>query len=406
MTFTSIKGGVTAPLGFTASGVHCGIRKNKNKLDLALLMSERPCATAAVYTQNKVKGAPIAVTQSHLADGYSQAMLCNSGNANTCNPDGPALAVACCELLAQATGLKASDIVIASTGVIGQPLPLAPFEVGIPAAVAALSRDGGDTAAQAIMTTDTVPKSFAIAFTLGGKACRIGIMTKGSGMINPNMATMLTFMTTDVAISPTMLDKALKQEVRHSLNQISVDGDTSTNDMACVMANGLAGNALIDHENDDFSLFCQALHRVCVWACRQIAKDGEGATKLLECTVTQARSESVALDVAKTVISSDLLKAAMFGADANWGRVLCAIGYTPGEFTIDHVSVQLRSEKGVVKVCENAAYFPFSEDTAAQVLSADHIFIDIDMQDGAYSAQAWGCDLSYDYVKINGDYRS
>lgn len=406
MTFTTIHGGVTAPLGFKASGVHCGIRKNRDKLDLALLVSDVPCATAAVYTQNKVKGAPITVTQQNLADGYAQAMLCNSGNANTCNPNGIELAEQCCELTANALGLKAQDIVIASTGVIGQPLPIAPFEQGIPQAVANLSYQGGSIAAEAIMTTDTVRKEFALQFELSGKICRIGAMTKGSGMINPNMATMLTFITTDVAITPFMLEKALKTVVKTTLNQINVDGDTSTNDMASIMANGLAANPEISEENADFVSFCEALKTVCIWACRQIAKDGEGATKLLQCSVSNAITEEVALRIAKSIISSDLFKSAMFGEDANWGRALCAIGYTEGNFSIDRVSLVLKSAKGEVKVCENAAYYPFSEEKAAEVLSEKEIDILVDMHDGTAFAQAWGCDLTYDYVKINGDYRS
>lgn len=406
MTFTPISGGVTAPQGFKASGVHCGIRKNRDKLDLALVISDIPAATAAVYTQNKVKGAPILVTQHHLANGYAQAMICNSGNANTCNPNGVELAEQCCQLLAQAAGVKAEDIVIASTGVIGQPLPLEPFEKGILAAVSALSYQGGTQAAEAIMTTDTHLKEFALSFELGGKTCRLGAMTKGSGMINPNMATMLTFVTSDVAISPAMLNLALKSVVKTTLNQINVDGDTSTNDMATIMANGLAGNAEITAENADFARFCEALKIVCIWVCRQIAKDGEGATKLLQCSVSHARNETVALNIAKSIISSDLFKSAMFGADANWGRVLCAIGYTEGDFSIDGVSLVLKSAKGEVKVCENAAYFPFSEEKAAEVLSEAEIDILVDMHDGDAFAQAWGCDLTYDYVRINGDYRS
>ncbi|QIW15155.1 bifunctional ornithine acetyltransferase/N-acetylglutamate synthase [Pasteurellaceae bacterium RH1A] len=401
-----ISGGVTAPKGFKAAGIHAGIRKNKDKLDLALLVSEVPCATAAVYTQNKVKGAPITVTKNNIADGYAQAMLCNSGNANTCNADGLELAEKCCGLVAQALGLKTSDIVIASTGVIGQPLPLEPFEYGIPLAVKALSAQGGSQAAEAIMTTDTRKKEYALAFELDGKPCKMGIMTKGSGMINPNMATMLTFITTDVAISPAMLQAALSQTVKQTLNQISVDGDTSTNDMASIMANGLAGNPVIEAANADFEAFCQVLHQLCVWACREIAADGEGATKLLQCSVKNAPSQQVALAVAKSIISSDLFKSAMFGQDANWGRILCAIGYTEGDFAIERVSVSLKSAKGEVLVCQNAAYHPFSEEEAAQILTESEIEILVDMQDGLEFAQAWGCDLTYDYVKINGDYRS
>lgn len=401
-----ILGGITAPKGFKASGVHCGIRKNKNKLDLALLVSDVPCATAAVYTQNKVQGAPILVTKTHIADGYSQAMLCNSGNANTCNPNGVELAKTCCELAAQATGLKPNDFVIASTGVIGMPLPIEPFVTGIPLAVDMLSNKGGNFAAEAIMTTDTRRKDFALEFELGGVLCRMGVMTKGSGMINPNMATMLTFITTDVAISPQMLDQALKAEVKETLNQICVDGDTSTNDMAVVMANGLAGNPYIAENNADYATFCTILHKICVWASREIAGDGEGATKLLQCSVHHAPSKAVALSVAKSIISSDLFKSAMFGEDANWGRALCAIGYAEGDFSIKNVSLTLKSEKGEVLVCQNAMYHPYSEEFASEILSEREIEILVDMHDGDYYAQAWGCDLTYEYVKINGDYRS
>ncbi|WP_027010136.1 bifunctional glutamate N-acetyltransferase/amino-acid acetyltransferase ArgJ [Conchiformibius kuhniae] len=407
MTHTPINGGVCAPQGFRAAGIHCGIRKNKNKRDLALIVSDCAAATAAVYTRNKVQGAPLALTRRHLADGFSRAVLCNSGNANTCNPDGLQIAEQCCELAARALGVLPEEIVIASTGVIGQPLPLAPFEQGIPAAVSVLSADGGADAAEAVMTTDTRPKSHALAFDLDGTPCRIGIITKGSGMINPNMATMLTFITTDAAITPALLQRALSATVDDTLNQINIDGDTSTNDMAVIQANGMAGNAEINDENSAaYAAFCAALHAACVWACREIAADGEGATKLLECTVQGAPDARSARAVAKSIISSDLLKAAMFGEDANWGRVLCAIGYTEGDFAADKVSLTLASDKGSVKVCENSAYFPFSEDEAAEVLSAAEIRINVDLHDGTASAQAWGCDLSYDYVKINGDYRS
>ncbi|MDO5356318.1 MAG: bifunctional glutamate N-acetyltransferase/amino-acid acetyltransferase ArgJ [Conchiformibius sp.] len=407
MTHTPISGGICAPQGFLAAGIHCGIRKNKSKRDLALIVSERPAATAAVYTRNKVQGAPIAVTRRHLADGFSRAVLCNSGNANTCNADGEYIAQTCCALTAQALGVQPEEIVIASTGVIGQPLPLEPFENGIPAAVAALSRDGGADAAEAVMTTDTRPKSHALSFDVDGVNCRIGIITKGSGMINPNMATMLTFITTDIAISPELLQCALSETVNNTLNQINIDGDTSTNDMAVIQANGMAGNPEIrDGNSPAYAAFCAALHAACVWASREIAADGEGATKLLECTVRSARSPEVARAVAKSIISSDLLKAAMFGEDANWGRVLCAIGYTEGDFAADKVSLVLASEHGSVKVCEQSAYHPFSEDEAAKILSAKEIAINVEMHDGEACAQAWGCDLSYDYVKINGDYRS
>ena len=406
--FTYIDGGVCAPQGFSASGVHCGIRKNRSKADLALIVSRTRCATAAVYTTNKVQGAPLAVTRAHIADGYSQAVLCNSGNANTCNPDGETLARACCDLLGDALHIPANDVVIASTGVIGQPLPLEPFARGIPAAVAALAASPAAAlaAAEAVMTTDTYAKTQALEFTLDGKPCRLGIITKGSGMIHPNMATMLTFITSDVAIAPALLQRALSDEVKDSLNQISIDGDTSTNDMAVILANGAAGNAEIRDDGTAYQTFRAALHHICAWAAREIARDGEGATKLLHCRVRGARSPEVARSVAKSIIASDLFKAAMFGADANWGRVLCAVGYTAGDFSVANITLTLQSAAGAVKVCEHSAYHPFSEDEAAKVLAEKEIEILLDMHDGEAQAQAWGCDLTYDYVKINGDYRS
>lgn len=403
---TDIMGGLCAAKGFSAAGVHCGIRGNSEKKDLAMILSDAPCAVAAVYTQNKVKGAPILMTQQNIADGYARGIFCNSGNANTCNPDGMEIAQSCCELAAKATGLSATDFVIASTGVIGQPLPLAPFETGLPELAKALSTEGSTAAAEAIMTTDTVSKEFAVAFSLGDKTCHIGAIAKGSGMINPNMATMLIFITSDVSISPALLDKALKAETLASLNQINVDGDTSTNDMAVVLANGAAGNAPIETECADYDNFCAALHHICRQVSRALAADGEGATKLLECKVTGAPTVEIARAVAKTVISSDLFKSAMFGADANWGRVLCAIGYTPGDFSIDHISLTLASQAGSILVCQNAAYHPFSEDEAAKILAEKEIEVLIDMGLGNAKGEAWGCDLTYDYVQINGDYRS
>lgn len=406
METKKIQGGICAPIGFKAAGVHCGIRKNRDKLDLALIVSERECSAAAVYTQNKVKGAPIDVTKANIANGKAWGYLCNSGNANTCNPNGEKLALDCCALAAEATGLSSTDFIVASTGVIGQPMPLAPFAQGIPQAAAKLSPNGSGDAAEAIMTTDTHRKEYAVEFTLSGCPTRIAAICKGSGMINPNMATMLAFITTDAAITPTMLQKALSSLTVETLNQISIDGDTSTNDMAAILANGMAGNALINSEDENYIAFCTALQEVCIWICREIAADGEGATKLLECKVSNAPSKQIALDVAKTVISSDLLKAAMYGADANWGRILCAIGYTPGDFSINGVTVSLASEGGRIMVCENAAYYPFDEDDAYKVLSKREIQILVDMHSGTESGAAWGCDLTYDYVRINGDYRT
>ena len=401
-----IQGGVCAPAGFTAAGVHCGIRKNKTKKDLALLYSEVPCAAAAVYTKNLVKGAPITVTRENLADGRAQAVLCNSGNANTCNADGPAVARRMCELAADACGIDARDVIVASTGVIGQRLDVSPIEASVGALKDALSPDGSRDAAEAIMTTDTAVKEFAVSFTAGGRECRLGGIAKGSGMIHPNMATMLVFLTTDCAIAPELLQKALSADADDSFNMISVDGDTSTNDMVCILANGRAGNLPIDAEGADYDAFAEALAFVTRRLCRAIAKDGEGATKLLECRVRGARSLSDARILAKSVVCSSLVKAAMFGADANWGRVLCAVGYAGVETDPNGIDVSFSSAAGAVSVCESGAGVDFSEEAAKAVLSADEIRIDVALRDGGAEATAWGCDLTYDYVRINGDYRT
>ena len=400
-----IPGGVCAAKGFTANGVHCGVRKNKTKRDLSLILSEVPAAAAAVYTTNLVKGAPIYVNQAHLKNGRAQAIICNSGNANTCNADGVEKAEAMCRLLADAAGVAEEDVIVASTGVIGLPFDLAPIEAGIPALVAGLG-DHSREAAEGIMTTDTVPKEIAVEFEVGGKTCRIGGIAKGSGMIHPNMATMLVFITTDCAVSPAMLHKALSTDIQSTFNMVSVDGDTSTNDMVTVLANGMAGNAEITEENDDFAAFMQALNSVTVWLCRRIAGDGEGATKLLECVVTGAESEAVAKTCAKSVICSSLTKAAMFGADANWGRVLCALGYAGVELDVSKIGVTFASDAGQVLVCRNGAGVPFSEEEAKRVLLEKEIRILVTLGSGPFGATAWGCDLTYDYVKINGDYRT
>ena len=401
-----ISGGVCAATGFTANGIHCGIRKNRTKRDLALIYSEQPASAAAVYTTNLVKGAPLTVTKAHLADGHAQAVICNSGNANTCNADGIEVAEKMSEAIAEELGLSANDIVIASTGVIGQPLNLEPILGGIPALAKGLSRDGGEAAAEGIMTTDTVKKEIAVEFTIGGKTCHIGGIAKGSGMIHPNMATMLVFITTDAAISPEMLSRALSSDIAETFNMVSVDGDTSTNDMVTVLANGMAGNEMITTEGEDFNAFMKALNTVTVYLCRMIAGDGEGATKLLECRVSGAASKCVAKTVAKSVICSSLLKAAMFGADANWGRVLCAIGYSGADVDVNRVDVSFRSAKGEIEVCKNGAGVEFSEEKAKEILLESEIEILISLGDGAECATAWGCDLTYDYVKINGDYRT
>lgn len=401
-----IQGGVCAPIGFKANGVHCGIRKNKTKRDLSLIVSEVRAAAACVYTQNLVKGAPILVTKKHVADGYARAIVCNSGNANTCNADGEEIAEGMSKLVEEFTGVSAQDVVVASTGVIGQPLSLDPIRDGMPSLAEGLSEEGSDLAAQGIMTTDTVPKQIAYTFTLGGKECRIGAIGKGVGMINPNMATMLIFITTDAAISPAMLQKALSADVKDSFNMVSVDGDTSTNDMVCVLANGLAGNECIEQPGKDFNAFRKALNKVTTYLCRKIAGDGEGATKLLECKVTGAKGKNAARTVAKSVIKSSLFKAAMFGADANWGRVLCAIGYSGADVDVTKVSVDFRSRAGELAVCRNGSGIPFSEEEAKKILSEKEIEILIGLGDGNGKATAWGCDLTYDYVKINGDYRT
>ena len=401
-----IQGGVCAATGFKANGIHCGIRRNHSKKDLALIVSDVPASAASVYTTNLVKGAPLTVTKNNLADGIAQAVICNSGNANTCNANGIEIAEAMCELVAKATGVKATDVVVASTGVIGQPLNLEPIANGMDELVAGLSTEGGEAAAVGIMTTDTVKKEIAVEFTVGGKTCHIGGIAKGSGMIHPNMATMLVFITTDCAIAPNMLQKALSGDITNTFNMVSVDGDTSTNDMVTVLANGLAGNEEITAEGEDFTTFMQALNTVTVDLCRKIAGDGEGATKLLECRVTGSKDERNAKIVAKSVICSSLLKAAMFGADANWGRVLCAIGYSGAEVDVNKVAVSFESKGGRIDVCVNGAGIPFSEETAKQVLLEKEIDIIITLGDGEASATAWGCDLTYDYVKINGDYRT
>ena len=401
-----ISGGICAAKGFTASGVHCGIRKSQSKKDLALIMSSVPASAAAVYTTNLVKGAPLTVTKKHLENGKAQAVICNSGNANTCNADGIEIAEKMSSLLANELKINASDVVVASTGVIGQPLDVSVIASGIPALCAALSPDGCDDAAEGIMTTDTVKKEVAVEFEIGGKTCRIGGIAKGSGMIHPNMATMLVFITTDAAIAPAMLQKALSGDIADTFNMVSVDGDTSTNDMVTVLANGLAGNDEITCDGDDFAVFMKALNTCTVALCRMIAGDGEGATKLLECKVSGAADIPTAKTVAKSVICSSLLKAAMFGADANWGRVLCAIGYSGANVDVNKVDVSFESKAGKITVCVNGAGVPFSEEEAKQILLEKEIDILIGLNSGSAAATAWGCDLTYDYVKINGDYRT
>ena len=405
--FKSIVGGICAPKGFSAAGVHCGIRHNHSKLDLALIKADVRCAGAGCYTTNKVYGAPITVDREHLQDGYAQAIVVNSGNANTCAPNGVQLAKDTCEIVAKELGISAADVLPSSTGVIGQAMSIEPFAKGIPEAAAKLAATeaGSHDAATAIMTTDTHPKEIALEFTVAGKPVRIGAIAKGSGMIHPNMATMLLFMTTDAKVAPAVLQKALSTVVPATFNQISVDGDTSTNDTVLLLASGLSG-AEIAEGTPDYDTFVAALTKVAEHLSRELAGDGEGATKLLECRVAGGASDKDARLAAKAVMNSALLKSAMFGADANWGRVLCAIGYSGAQVDVRRVDVAFESAAGRVEVCRDGAGIPFSEEEAKHVLGADEIIIDIRLRDGAAGAVAWGCDLTYDYVKINGDYRT
>lgn len=404
-------GGVCAAKGFRANGIQCGLAHSgasvtKKKNDLAMIVADTECTAAAVYTTNKVKGAPILVTKEHLKNGRARAVIVNSVNANTCNADGVEKANRMCELAAEELGISPEDVIVASTGVIGQVLPIEPIANGMKELAEGLTYDGNPRAVEAIMTTDTMPKEIAVQFELGGKICTMGGMLKGSGMIHPNMATTLTFITTDAGISAELLQRALSDIVKVTLNRASVDGDTSTNDMVCVMASGTAGNKIVAHEDGDFEIFENALYAIMMNLARMMARDGEGATKLIECVVGGADSDKTAETVAKSVITSSLLKAAMFGEDANWGRILCAVGYADAEFDINNVDVRISSEKGSVEVCWNGAGVEFSEEKAKEILGEDEICIIINIGNGGHSAAAWGCDLTYDYVKINGDYRS
>ncbi len=398
-------GGICAPKGFLANGIHCGIRKNREKRDLALIYSETPASAAAVYTTNLVKGAPLTVTKKHLENGVAQAVICNSGNANTCNSNGIQIAEETCELVAKELNISPLDIVVASTGVIGQTLDITPIKNGIPLLVKGLGNNS-KYASEGIMTTDTVAKEVAVSFEIDGVECKIGGIAKGSGMIHPDMATMLVFITTDCKISSAMLQKALSTDIQSTFNMVSVDGDTSTNDMVTVLANGMAGNSEINSEGEAFTSFMKALNTVTVYLCKCIAGDGEGATKLIECNVSGAPSCKIAKTVAKAVICSSLTKAAMFGADANWGRVLCAIGYSKANVDITKIAVSFKSPKGEIKVCECGAGIDFSEELAKEILLEKEIQINIQLNDGQCDATTWGCDLTYEYVRINGDYRT
>lgn len=406
--YEKVNGGVCAPKGFKAAGCNCGLNEDKSKNDLALVVCDRVCNAAAVYTTNKVKGAPITVTRQHLkaSNGKAQAIVANSKNANTCNANGVEIADRVSQAVSDATGIDSNLVIVASTGVIGQPMSAEPFEKAMPGLVSKLSAQGHADAENAIMTTDTVPKEIAYRFSCGGKTVTIGAMGKGSGMIHPNMATTLNFIATDAAISSEMLQKALDDLIKITYNCLSVDGDTSTNDMVSIMADGLAGNPEITSDGPDYQAFRQGLYLVMSGIVRMLAKDGEGASKLIECTVNGAPDQDTAITVAKSVIGSNLLKCAIFGEDANWGRILCAIGYADAEFDIDKVDVDIRSSAGTVAVCRKGSGVEFSEEKAAEVLHNDEIYIDVNLNQGNAKATAWGCDLTYDYVKINGDYRS
>ena len=397
--------GITAVPGFTASGVHCGIRKNKAKKDLALIMADRDCAAAAVYTTNLVKAAPIYLTMEHLKNNRARGIIANSGNANACAPNDMAAAKKMTEAIAAQTGCKPEDFIVNSTGVIGQVLPIDNICAAIPSLAESLSRDG-KPAAEAIMTTDTFSKTAAVRLALGGKTVTIGGIAKGSGMIHPNMATMFAFLTTDCRISPSLLQAALSESARKTYNRISVDGDTSTNDMTAILASGAAGNPEITAMGEDYGTFLNALNAINLKLAKDIARDGEGATKLITCHVSGASSEDKAVVIAKSVISSSLVKAAMFGADANIGRVLCAMGYSGAEIKPDIIDISYISNAGQIIVCKQGKGLAFDEELAKRVLTQKEITIEVALNDGEHYAEAYGCDLTYDYVKINGDYRS
>lgn len=400
-----IKGGVTAPKGFLASGIYCGLKKAKK--DLALIYSETICDAAAAYTTNLVKGQPIQVTAEHLENGKAQAVIVNSGNANTCTgEEGKQKAFQMAEFIAKETGINKTDVIVASTGVIGVQLPVEKVKAGVPELVAKMSKEGHVDASNAILTTDTRVKEIALVITIDNKEVTIGGMAKGSGMIEPNMATMLSFLTTDVNIDSKLLKEALLETVAKSYNRISVDGDTSTNDMVSVMANGQSGNTRITTKGKDYEIFQEALSYINIYLSKEIARDGEGATKLIECHVDEAKSEEDAVKLAKSVIRSSLVKTAMFGADANWGRILCALGYAGVEIDVDQVDIDITNNAGSVTVCTGGKGADFDEILAKEILLCDEVKIMVKLNAGNSSAIAWGCDLSYDYVKINGDYRT
>ena len=403
-----ISGGVTAAKGFRAAGVHAGVKagSSADKNDLAMILCDTEASAAGVYTMNRVKAAPIYVTMEHLENGSARGIIANSGNANACAPLGHENAVKMCEAAASATGLRPEDFIVCSTGVIGQTLNVSVIENACPTLASLLSRDGSGDAATAIMTTDTKKKEIAVSFELGGKEVRLGGIAKGSGMIHPNMGTMLCFLTTDCAISPDVLQDALYEVTKVTFNRVSVDGDTSTNDTCCILASGAAENPLIDWKSEDYDVFYGALKFVCTELAKKIAGDGEGATKLVTCTVSGSRSDEAAEKLAMEVIRSSLVKAAMFGADANWGRVLCAMGYSKAPFRPECVDVSFASAAGSIAVCKAGEGLEFDEDLAKKVLSQDEVEIQVNVNEGEHAVTAWGCDLTYDYVKINGDYRT
>lgn len=403
-----ISGGVTAAKGFRAAGVHAGVKagSSADKNDLAMILCDTEASAAGVYTMNRVKAAPIYVTMEHLENGSARGIIANSGNANACAPLGHENAVKMCEAAASATGLRPEDFIVCSTGVIGQTLNVSVIENACPTLASLLSRDGSGDAATAIMTTDTKKKEIAVSFELGGKEVRLGGIAKGSGMIHPNMGTMLCFLTTDCAISPDVLQDALYEVTKVTFNRVSVDGDTSTNDTCCILASGAAENQLIDWKSEDYDVFYGALKFVCTELAKKIAGDGEGATKLVTCTVSGSRSDEAAEKLAMEVIRSSLVKAAMFGADANWGRVLCAMGYSKAPFRPECVDVSFASAAGSIAVCKAGEGMEFDEELAKKVLSQDEVEIQVNVNEGEHAVTAWGCDLTYDYVKINGDYRT
>ncbi len=401
----TIKGGVTAPKGFFASGIHCGLKKEKK--DLALIYSDSICDAAAAYTQNLVKGQPIQVTKEHLENGKAQAVIINSGNANTCTgEEGKQKAFQMAECIAKEIGIDKTDVIVASTGVIGVQLPIEKVEAGVPELVKQMRKDGNNDASNAILTTDTRIKELALTITIGNKEITIGGMAKGSGMIEPNMATMLSFLTTDINIDQGLLKEALLATVAKSYNSISVDGDTSTNDMVSVMANGQGGNTRITKKDADYQTFLEALTTINIYLSKEIARDGEGATKLIECQVTGAKSEADASKLAKSVIASSLVKTAMFGADANWGRILCALGYAGVEIDVEELEIAIEANPGSVIVYTGGSGVDFNETLAKEILTCDEVTIHVKLNAASSNAIAWGCDLSYDYVKINGDYRT